>query len=111
MHFNRKWDNTLEKLSKSVNSHDFLSLDTLKVDDHSRITLTKRVRNVLPVQTGDSIAVYQSKKNRDVIFNIEREGSIVDTWVCKRVLNDNFDDHDVMNVIYGDSKIGNNNTR
>jgi CheY-like chemotaxis protein len=108
MHFNRKTDNFLEKLHKSVNSHNFLSLDALKVDDHSRITFTKRVRNVLPVRTGDSIAVYQNKKNRNVVFNIEREGSIVDTWICRRVLEDMHYDHDTIDVIYDKSKDNNN---
>jgi CheY-like chemotaxis protein len=97
----------LEKLHKSVNSHNFLSLDALKVDNHSRITFTKRVRNVLPVRTGDSIAVYQNKKNRNVVFNIEREGSIVDTWICRRVLDDMNYDNDTIDVIFGESK--NNN--
>jgi CheY-like chemotaxis protein/bifunctional DNA-binding transcriptional regulator/antitoxin component of YhaV-PrlF toxin-antitoxin module len=103
----------LEKLHKSVNSHNFLSLDALKVDDHSRITFTKRVRDVLPVRTGDSIAVYQNKKNRNVVFNIEREGSIVDTWICRRVLDDMHYDSDTIDVIYGESKNKNddNNAR
>jgi CheY-like chemotaxis protein/bifunctional DNA-binding transcriptional regulator/antitoxin component of YhaV-PrlF toxin-antitoxin module len=110
VHFNSKTDNILEKLNKSVNSHNFHSVDALKVDDHSRITFTKRVRNVLPIQTGDSIAVYQNKKNRNVVFNIEREGSIVDTWICRRVLDDLNYDNDTIDVIYGDSK-NDNNTR
>jgi hypothetical protein len=90
MHFNKEVNHNLQNHQKSIAQQDFLVLDTLKVDDHSRITFTKRIRNVLPIQIGDIIGVYQSKKNGEIILNIQREGDIIDAWVLKRAVEQNY---------------------
>jgi hypothetical protein len=89
MHFNKEVNHNLQHHQKDVTQQDFLLLDTLKVDDHSRITFTKRIRNVIPIQIGDIIGVYQSKKNGEIILNIQREGDIIDAWVLKRAVEQN----------------------
>jgi CheY-like chemotaxis protein len=61
-------------------------VDTLKLDRHSRLTLTKRVKDVFPIEPGDRIAVYQNagKINNELIFEVQRRNNIVDTWIVKR---------------------------
>jgi CheY-like chemotaxis protein len=104
MHFNKKNDTFLENyLQNIVTNQVFLAIDTLTVDDHLRLTLTKRIRNILPIQSGDEIAVFQNKGNRHIIFNVQRKGSIVDVWICKRVIDD-YDKNDRSNDIELDSQ-------
>jgi CheY-like chemotaxis protein len=120
MHFNSKKDNTVENYQHIAIHPDFLTIDTLKVDDHSRITFTKKIRDILPIQTGDEIAVFKSRKNENIIFNVQRRGSIVDVWICKRLtedynnnINNNndgindiyFDTHNILNRISPFSKL------
>jgi CheY-like chemotaxis protein len=73
-----------------IHDNKMVAIDTMKLDAHSRLTLTKNVKDVFPIEPGDKIAVYQniSKKNKganELIFKIQREGNtIVDTWTVKR---------------------------
>lgn len=88
MHFNKSTSegNILEKLSREIIGHsNFLAVDTLKIDDHLRLRFTKRTRNILPIQTGDELAVFQNKKHNTIIFNLQREGNIVDVWILRRL--------------------------
>lgn len=62
-----------------------IAIDTIKVDDHVRLTLTRKVRHVFPVSAGDTLVVYQDKYNKDELqFKIQRDKDIVDSWVLKR---------------------------
>ena len=62
----------------------FLAIDAINIDDHSRFTFTKRLKKVFPIQPGDTVAVYQNGQNDEIILNIQRGGSIVGTWICKK---------------------------
>ncbi|HJT48281.1 MAG TPA: response regulator [Nitrososphaeraceae archaeon] len=60
-------------------------IDTINADEHSRLTLTKKVKKVFPVLAGDTIVVYQDKYDtNELIFKIQRKNNIVDTWSVKR---------------------------
>jgi CheY-like chemotaxis protein len=61
-------------------------IDFMTVDNHSRLTLTKRVKDVFPIQPSDRIAVYQNtgKINNELVFEVQRRNNIVDRWVVKR---------------------------
>jgi CheY-like chemotaxis protein len=69
-------------------THDRLTiLDTIKVDDHSRITFTKRIRDIFPIKEGDIIAVYNDNmgnKHDKLVFKIQRDGILIDTFILKR---------------------------
>jgi hypothetical protein len=48
-------------------------------------TLTKRVKQIIPIEVGDKIAVYHDKANTNsIIWKVQRGNSIVDIWMVKR---------------------------
>jgi CheY-like chemotaxis protein len=62
-----------------------IAVDTIKMDENSRLTFTKKVKGVFPIRSGDTIGVYQDKYNNDELtFKIQRGNSIIDNWVVKR---------------------------
>jgi CheY-like chemotaxis protein len=73
-------------VSSNSSSGRVISIDTITLDKHSRLTLTKKVKDVFPIQPGDRIAVYQNvgKINNELIFEVQRRNRIVDTWAVKR---------------------------
>jgi CheY-like chemotaxis protein len=58
--------------------YSLVAIDTLKVDNRSRLTLTKEVKDILSVKPGDKLAVYQDKGNSDIILRVQRESRVVD---------------------------------
>jgi len=89
LHFNSTNKNiTLNNTGNGLfNNHyngQFCAIDTIKIDDHSRFTFTKLLKKVFPVQSGDTIAVYQNKQTDEVVLNIQRSASILGTWICKK---------------------------
>jgi CheY-like chemotaxis protein/bifunctional DNA-binding transcriptional regulator/antitoxin component of YhaV-PrlF toxin-antitoxin module len=58
--------------------YSLVAIDTLKVDNRSRLTLTKEVKDILPVKPGDILGVYQDKGNSDIILRVQRESRVVD---------------------------------
>ena len=69
----------------SFDSNRLIAVDTIRVDDHSRLTFTKKVKNVFPIVVGDTIVVYQDKYNKkELLFKIQRGNNIVDNWIVKR---------------------------
>jgi hypothetical protein len=89
MRFNRKKSDDID-LDKSnisnfpVNENRLIAIDNIKVDDQTRLTFTKRIKNVFPVISGDIVAVYQDIVTKDLIFKVQREEKIVDVWLVKR---------------------------
>ena len=58
--------------------NSLLAIDLLKIDNRSRITLTKEVKDILPFKAGDTIAVYQDRVNSDLILKVQRGSVLVD---------------------------------
>lgn len=77
-----------EGFLSAENSFDInrlIAIDTIRIDDHVRLTLTRKVRHVFPINAGDTLVVYQDKYNSDeLLFKIQRDKDIVDNWVVKR---------------------------
>lgn len=70
---------------KSLESARLIAIDTIRIDEHSRLTFTKKVKKVFPMAPQDTLVVYQDKYNSDeLLFKVQREGSIVDGWLVKR---------------------------
>lgn len=61
-----------------------VAVDTLRIDSLCRITLTKKVRDVLAVKQGDTIALYPDGTNSDLIVKLLRGSKIMETLRIKR---------------------------
>lgn len=80
LHFNIKSDDD------SLIQQRLAILDTIKVDDHQRLTFTKRIREVFPIKEGDIISVYRDSmdKSNKLVFKLQRENVTIDTFILKR---------------------------
>jgi CheY-like chemotaxis protein len=117
LHFNhRRVIRSEQDTDNNTINRNFLLIDNLKVDDHSRITFTKRIRNIFSVEIGDMIEVYQNLENSDISFIVKRKGIIIDSWICtKKRLDEQSDDNKSGANIYSNHSIrrdnnNNNNT-
>jgi CheY-like chemotaxis protein len=77
-------DNNLPFISESPDGgynddNSLLAVDTLKIDDHSRVTFTKEVRRIFPIRPGDTIAFFHDRKTNEIIIRIQRDSKIVKT--------------------------------
>ncbi len=80
MRYNKKDDN------KTRIENRLTVLDTVKIDDHSRMPLTKRIREIYPIKVNDIIIFYKDNMDKydKLILEVQREGRIIDNWVLKR---------------------------
>ena len=60
-----------------------IAIDTISVDDHSRLTLTRKLKKVLPIMPKDTITVYHDKYSKDLIFVIQHESNTTDRLIIK----------------------------
>jgi CheY-like chemotaxis protein len=91
LHFNekrRKFSHYFDAFTTSVIDGDIDEVDTLKIDDHSRITFTKRMKKIFSVDRGDTVKVYHDRKKDEIIFSILRRGRIIEKLFCKRMEKD-----------------------
>jgi CheY-like chemotaxis protein len=89
LHFNRPPKN--KGLGEHIASYNndgidrLIAIDTITVDDRSRLLLTQKLKGIFPIKSGDVVAVYQDSSNRDeLIFKIQRRGIVIDCWKIKR---------------------------
>jgi CheY-like chemotaxis protein len=59
-------------------------VDILTVDRHSRLTLTKSIKRVIPLSPEDRIIVYQDTYNKNLVLKVHRQERVVDAWVMVR---------------------------
>ena len=91
MHFNKKREENTNTTGPGIfdeenfDMYRLIAIDTLNIDQYSRLTLTNKVKNVLNIEAQDKIAVYQNTYNPDeLLFRIQRCGGLVDNWKLKR---------------------------
>lgn len=72
------------KLAADEEENSLVALDTLKIDSHFRITLSKEVRNILPLMQGDTIAFYQDGEKGDILLKLQRDSKILGTFRITR---------------------------
>jgi hypothetical protein len=77
-----------KSLQKDYNINNQIVVGTIKVDEHSRLTLSKKIKTVFPIFPGDTIVVYQDLINNNLLFKVQRNDEISDTWIIKRHPND-----------------------
>jgi CheY-like chemotaxis protein len=75
-------------VSPESNTNNLIVVGTIKVDEHSRLTFSKRIKTVLPISAGDTIVVYKELATNDLIFKIQRYNEVFDTWSIKRKKNE-----------------------
>ena len=83
MRFYEKKITNLDSFSSFFNINRLITIDTLSVDDHSRLTLTRKIKKVLPIMTKDTITVYQDRYNKDLIVAIQHESNTIDSFIIK----------------------------
>jgi CheY-like chemotaxis protein len=62
-------------------------IDTVKVDEKSRLVLTKKARDILHIQPKDIVVIYHDKLNNHTVLKVQRganNNNIVDSWILKR---------------------------
>ncbi len=79
-------DKTTNSPFRSLPDSDtnLIVVGTIKVDEHSRLTFSKRIKTVFPIFPGDTVVVYQELSNNELIFKVQRHNEISDTWIVKR---------------------------
>jgi CheY-like chemotaxis protein len=86
LHFNKSIIYQKENdLLNVYGEKQFVAIDTVSIDDHSRFIFTKKLKKIFPVQLQDSIAFYQNNHNNKIIINIQRGANVVGTWICQNI--------------------------
>lgn len=91
MHFNKTLEDpdlnnkTHHSLGPSIHYNRLIAVDNVRVDEHSRLTLTKRLKDVFPISARDMIVVYQDIASKELIFKVQHGDIIVDSWLVKRI--------------------------
>ena len=82
MHFNAKRETELDKPSySSSDDNRLVILDSVIIDDQSRLTLTKRLKKNFPVIPKNNIIFYQDIYNKNIVIKVQRENDLVYTWI------------------------------
>jgi CheY-like chemotaxis protein len=84
LRFNTKKTSNLDSFSNLFDINRLITIDTTSIDDHSRLTLTRKIKKVLPVMPKDTITVYQDRYNKDLIVLIQHnESNTIDSFIIK----------------------------
>ena len=104
MHFNTRNRNTSD--GSNADAAGLISVDTLKLDDHSRLTLTRKFKNIFHIDMGDTLAVYQGTKAAELFLNIQSKGEVTEKWRLSQLV-ENDDPSQMMNtgVLQMDGKV------
>jgi len=101
-----------DSLKKDYNFDKQIVVGTIKVDEHSRLTLSKKIKNVFPIYPGDTIVVCQDLINNNLLFKVQRLNEVSDTWIIKRQSDDavsSFSSDNNNNAISYDKTVSTNN--
>jgi CheY-like chemotaxis protein len=84
LRFYEKKTPNLDSFSSFFDINRLITIDTTSVDDHSRLTFTRKIKKVLPVIPKDTITVYQDRYNKDLIVVIQHdESNTLDSFIIK----------------------------
>jgi len=92
-----------DSLKKDYNFDKQIVVGTIKVDEHSRLTFSKKIKNVFPIYPGDTIVVCQDLISNNLLFKVQRLNEVSDTWIIKRQSSD------IASSFSSDSNNNNNN--
>jgi hypothetical protein len=75
-----------EDSKRSIDIEDFIVVGTTKMDEYSRLTISKNIKKVFPTSPGDSIIVYKSRlDDNKLLIRMQRFNEIVQTWALTRI--------------------------
>lgn len=91
MHFNNT-DATIPRIlpkytnnsSRSDLDKRMITLGILSVDEHSRVTLTRKVKSILGVKPGDAIVVLQNMDDDYFVLKVQRGNNVLDYWLMAK---------------------------
>jgi CheY-like chemotaxis protein len=63
---------------------NLIVVGVIKADEHSRLTFTKRIKSVFPIFPGNTVVIYQDTSNNDLIFKVQHDKVISETWIVKK---------------------------
>ena len=93
MHFNAKnkqeTSTTKSSIANILIDKERLSpIDVLTIDKNSRLTLTKKVKKIIPLNTNNKIIVFQDTLTKNILLKVQHEETIIDSWILTKS-NDN----------------------
>ena len=82
-------------------------IDVLTIDKNSRLTLTKKVKKIIPLNTNNKIIVFQDTLTKNILLKVQHEETIVDSWILTKS-NDNA--NNISSISNSKTKAGNSNS-
>jgi CheY-like chemotaxis protein len=67
-----------------INKDRLDPIDVLTVDKHSRLTLTKKVKKIIPWSSDNKIIVYQDTSTKNILFKVQKDETTVDSWILTK---------------------------
>jgi poly-D-alanine transfer protein DltD len=67
-----------------INKDRLAPIDVLTVDKHSRLTLTKKVKKIIPWNSDNKIIVYQDTLTKNILFKVQKDETTVDSWILTK---------------------------
>ena len=67
-----------------LDTSNLIVVGVIKADEHSRLTFTKRIKSVFPIFPGNTVVIYQDTISNDLIFKVQHDKVISDTWIVKK---------------------------
>jgi CheY-like chemotaxis protein len=83
LHFNIRRDQNITSslISDPDNINWLIPIDIQTVDNHLRITITKKLNMLTQLKVKDKIMIYQHKYNKNLLLRIIREEKTIDNWI------------------------------
>ena len=83
LHFNSRGDQNIASsiISDPDNINWLIPIDILVVDNHLRITITRKLNMLTQLRLKDKIMIYQHKYNKNLLLRIIREEKTIDNWI------------------------------
>jgi CheY-like chemotaxis protein len=76
------------ELLMGFDNNRLITIDTISVDEHSRLTLTRKLKKVLPILPKYTITVSQDRYTKELIFAIQHESTnTTDIFIIKTKTN------------------------
>ena len=84
-----------------LDTSNLIVVGVIKADEHSRLTFTKRIKSVFPIFPGNTVVIYQDTISNDLIFKVQHDKVISDTWIVKKKKYDveSFSNTNILNKV------------
>ena len=97
MRINNKRKQDYLKTNKDQQDDDVFDLvDVITVDNQSRLTFTRNLKKILPVNPYDKIIVYQHRNNKNITFKVQRNDDFIGPDI--RIIENSIDSYNYRNT-------------